>query len=471
MSWHPRKTKIICTLGPASNNEQSIKRLAEAGMDIARLNFSHGDHNEHKKRFIIIRRVSKRIKKTIGIIQDLEGHRIRIGTFKNHQPIKLKRGQKIYITSKAEEGHQDLITVSYPKFESFLKKGYNIYIDDGKIALKVKRVKYDRALLEVRAAGILTEHKGVNVPQANFKFSPISKKDKKDLEFGLKLGVDYIAQSFVRYPEDIKIIKSIMKRKKRQIPVIAKIEDSEGIKNIDKIMKVADAIMIARGDMGVSLSLEKVPLIQKEIIYKCNRMGKPVITATQMLDSMTVNKLPTRAEVADVANAIIDGTDMVMLSAETAIGKFPQEAVSFMHRITINTEKSLDYKNLLRMRDIFPENEISEALGFSIRNLAQLIDIDAIIIYTKTGQTAKVIAKFRPYDSIIAVTDNKEVADELLLYWAVTPVFIGTPYKNPESTLKLLLQKKMISKGKFVIFTQGIRKEGKKLGSIDIFKV
>ncbi len=473
MAVYTRKTKIICTLGPASSSYKAIKKLAEAGMDITRLNFSHGDHAHHKKTYNIIRQVSKDINKPIGIMQDLEGHRIRTGALENHEPIKLKRGQMIEVTSKKKIGNNNLVTISYSNFEKYLKKGNHIYIDDGEIKLKVIKVRKNRLDTRVISGDELKEHKGINVPGVNFKFKGISTKDKKDLKFGLKLGVDYVAQSFVRFPEDIKGLKTFMKRKKGQVPVIAKIENAEGLKNIDKIIETAEGIVVARGDMGVCLSLEKVPIIQKEIIHKCNRRGKPVITATQMLDSMTTNKQPTRAEVADVANAIIDGTDLVMLSAETAVGKYPKEAVSYMNKIIVNTERSLNYNKMLAIRNIRPaNNNASEAMSFGLRNLAQLIDIDAIIVHTETGNAARVIAKFRPWDPIIAISDNKDVMDEVLLYWGVRPVFIKDILKKDiGSILKILLKKKILSKGKFVIFTKGIKPEGIKFGSIDIFKV
>ena len=468
-----RKTKIICTLGPATHTYAKIKNLAKAGMDIARLNFSHGDYSYHKKTYDMIRKVSESLGEPIGVMQDLEGYRIRIGAFKDHKPIILKEGKRFEISSKKKIGNKDLITISYSGFEKYLRRGYNIYIDDGKIKLKVIKVKKNKAEVKVISGGILKEHKGINVPKAYFDFEGISEKDKKDLSFGLKMGIDYVAQSFVRTPDDIKILRRFMKKKGRQVPVFAKIEDAEGVKNIDKIIEVADGIMVARGDMGVCLSLEKVPIIQKKIIHKCNRMGKPVITATQMLDSMMVNKQPTRAEVADVANAIIDGTDLVMLSQETAVGKYPQETVSYMDKIIVNTERSLNYNKMLVARDIRPaNNNPSEAMSFGLRNLAQLIDIDAIIVHANSGNTTKVIAKFRPWDPIIAISDNKNIINETLLYWGVQPVFIKDVFKKEiASILKILLKKGMLSKGRFVIFTKGIKPEGIKFGSIDIFKV
>jgi pyruvate kinase len=472
MGSYFRKTKIICTLGPASSSKLKIRRLAEAGMDIARLNFSHGSWGFHEKIFKTIRRVSKEINRPIGIMQDLEGHRIRTGELENHEPINLKRGQTVSIASKKRKGKKGLITFSYDNFEKFLKEGYSIYIDDGKIKLKVTKVGKNEVEARVISGGELKERKGVNVPEADFKFTGLSGKDKEDLEFGLKLGVDYVAQSFIRCSEDIKNLKRFMKRKKRVIPILAKIENSEGIKNIAEITEASEAIVVARGDMGVCLSLERVPIIQKQIINQCNRAGKPVVTATQMLDSMTTSKQPTRAEVADVANAIIDGTDLVMLSAETAVGEYPREAVSYMNRIAVNTEKSLDYDKILSIRDIRPSKKMHEAMSFGLRNLAQLMDIEAIIVYTQTLEAVKVVAKFRPGDLIIAATDNREVIHEALLYWGVCPVYVKDMMsKDADHILDILLKRRIISKGNLVVFTEGIKPEGIKFGSIDILKV
>jgi len=262
-----------------------------------------------------------------------------------------------------------------------------------------------------------------------------------------------------------------MKRKKRNIPVIAKIEDPKGLENIDKIIDASDGIIVARGDLGVSMPLEKVPILQKEIIHKCNQRGKPVITATQMLDSMTHNKRPTRAEVTDVANAIIDGTDLAMLSGETAMGKYPAGAVSFMHKIIVNTERCLDYNKLLNRREICPGSHVSEAVAYSVRSFAQLIDLDAIIIYTRSGLTAEMVAKFRPYDPIVAVTENKKAIYKLLLYWGTTPILIKKKIKEPQDIFKILLKNKIINKSKLVLFTKAINTKGKKFGSFEVFRV
>jgi len=309
------------------------------GMDVVRLNFSHGTHADHLRRIKTIRILNKKYRRHIRILQDLEGHRIRIGTFKNTKTIELRRKQKILLTNRPIPGTKEIIPFDYGQDLRDIKKGSHIFIDDGNIDLVVRSTRRDTLSAEIVVGGILKEHKGVNIPGVNLKFSPLSAKDRLDLNFGIAQGVDYIAQSFVRDQDDILLIRKIISRALPQCRIIAKIENREGIRNIDRILRASDGIMIARGDMGVSLPLYEIPIVQKEIIRKCNHAGKFVITATQMLESMTENPRPTRAEVTDVANAILDGSDLVMLSAETAAGKYPVAAVRMMNDIIGFTEK------------------------------------------------------------------------------------------------------------------------------------
>ena len=334
------KTKIICTLGPASSDMTVLRKMMLAGMDIARLNFSHATHREHQKRIDMIRELNRKYRRGIKILQDLEGYRIRIGKFKEFKTIELKKKQKVFLTNNDKIKRKGAIPFDYKGSLKEIKIGSFIYVDDGNISLKVIQ-RFDNYLkAEVVIPGVLKENKGINIPDIDLKFENLTKKDKDDLLFGIKNKVDYVAQSFVRNKKDIKNIREFLRGSGLNCKIIAKIENREGIKNIDEILDVSDGILVARGDMGVALPIYEVPVMQKMIIRKCNRRKKIVITATQMLESMTEHLRPTRAEVSDVANAILDGTDYLMLSAETAVGKYPVEAVKMMNHISKFTERA-----------------------------------------------------------------------------------------------------------------------------------
>jgi len=334
------KTKIICTLGPASSTETLIRKMVLLGMDVARLNFSHGTHAQHKARLDIVRRINKKYRRHIRILQDLEGHRIRIGRLKDGRPVTLKKRQILWLIQSIDcTGEGNAVFFDYQGSIKDIKPGQFIYIDDGRIALKVKSVESRKLKTEVVADGLLGERKGINIPGAHLKFEGLSAKDKQDIDFGIAHKVDYIAQSFVRNEKDVKEVRQLIKDRLPECKLISKIENREGIRNIDRIIDASDGIMIARGDMGISIPIYEIPMVQKEIIKKCNRKKKFVITATQMLERMVDNIIPTRAEVTDVANAILDGTDFVMLSAETASGRYPVEAVRMMTQIINFTEK------------------------------------------------------------------------------------------------------------------------------------
>lgn len=338
------RTKIICTLGPASESQAVIRKLMLAGMDVARLNFSHGSHTEHLRRLEIVRQLNHKLRRRIRMMQDLEGYRIRIGKLKGNRPLELKRRQKVFLVQEGRVGSGNIIPFDYSGSLVLIKKGQLIFIDDGNIILKVIARESRRLKLEVLSGGWLKENKGINMPGVPLEFSGITPKDRQDLEFGLKQKVDFIAQSFVRRAEDINKLRSIVKKTHPGCRIVAKIECRQALKNIDAIIDASDGIMIARGDMGVSLPLYELPVIQKLIIRKCNRKKKFVITATQMLENMVENIRPTRAEVTDIANAILDGTDYVMLSAETAVGKYPAKAVKMMNDIIKYTESSSFYE-------------------------------------------------------------------------------------------------------------------------------
>jgi pyruvate kinase len=338
------KTKIICTIGPASDSEAVLRHLMHAGMNVCRLNFSHGSHREHKQRIGLVRKLNKECKKQVKILQDLEGYRIRIGKLGAQKEIRLKRRQMIFLSNKAGGASGNVIPFDYEGNLRDIKSGSHIYIDDGNIALLVKSCRKSRLKTEVIVPGVLKENKGVNIPGVELKFKGLTDKDRADIHFGIREGVDYIAQSFVRDRHDIMHVSRLVRDRLPSCKIIAKIENRQGINNIDEIIRVSDGIMIARGDMGVSIPIYEIPMVQKEIIRKCNRAKKFVITATQMLESMTENIRPTRAEVTDVANAIIDGSDFLMLSAETAAGRHPAEAVRMMNEIIVFTERSIRKK-------------------------------------------------------------------------------------------------------------------------------
>ena len=335
------KTKIICTLGPSSENVTTLRKMMVAGMDVARLNFSHGNHAEHAGRMDLIRKLNKKYRRRIKILQDLEGYRIRIGKFKNRKSVELKKKQTVYLSNQEKRGPRGIIPFDYDGPLRDIKKGSFLYIDDGNIALVVKSSSKDSITAEVITPGIVKENKGVNIPGIKLKFKDMTEKDKKDLQFGIKNKVDFIAQSFVRNKKDVLNVKKLADCAKSRPRIIAKIENKEGIKNIDEILDVADGIMIARGDMGVSLPIYEVPIMQKMIIKKCIKRKRIVITATQMLESMTEHKRPTRAEVSDVANAIIDGSGYLMLSGETAVGAHPALVVKMMNDIIKFTEHAI----------------------------------------------------------------------------------------------------------------------------------
>ena len=343
-------TKIICTLGPASDSITTIRKMAVAGMDVVRLNFSHGTHDEHGRRIELVRTMNRKCRRRIRILQDLEGHRIRVGKLPGGKPLPLKKRQHLWLTTVPSSRDGNAVPIEYSGSLGSIKKGQDVFIDDGNIALKVVKSEKRRLLAEVVVANELKEHKGVNIPGAKLEFGGLKEKDKKDICFGIANRVDYIAQSFVRNRRDMLEVRSLVKDSLPNCKLIAKIESREGILNIDEILRVSDGIMIARGDMGISIPIYEVPVIQKRIIKKCNEENKLVITATQMLESMTRNPIPTRAEVGDVANAILDGTDFVMLSGETAVGDYPVETVDMMNRIIAFTEHSSVVRRTLSVR-------------------------------------------------------------------------------------------------------------------------
>ncbi len=424
-----RRTKIVATIGPATQSEEIITDLIKAGVTTFRLNFSHGDHKDHQERIKTIRKVSEKLDLDIGILQDLQGPKIRLGRFKDG-PVKVKKGDKFSLTSNEVECTKSIANVTYNKLAQEVTSGKRILLDDGKIEMIVEKVDIGNNLLEckVTVGGVLSNNKGVNFPDVQLSVKALTDKDKEDLEFGLTAGVDWIALSFVRNPSDINEIKNLINKNGHSIPVVAKIEKFEAIDQIDSILPLCDGVMVARGDLGVEMPAEEVPLLQKELIRKANTLGIPIITATQMLDSMASNPRPTRAEVSDVANAILDGTDAVMLSNETAVGDYPVEAVETMATIARRIER--DYP--LKAIESHLPSTIPNAISAAVSNIARQLDAGAIIPLTKSGSTARNVSKFRPPTPILATTTERSVARRLQLVWGVTPLLV----KNDDRTAK-----------------------------------
>ena len=399
-----------------------IEKLIKAGMDVARLNFSHGSYEEHLEKIHLIRETSARLGRCVGILQDLSGPKIRIGRIES-SPVRLEPGAQFVFTTRDVVGDATQVTLPFPDLPKQVKKGQLIYVDDAKLEFKVVSTTDTDIITKVVIGGELSSNKGFTVPGAHYDVPGVTEKDKADLRWGLEHGVDWIASSFVRSADDILPLRSVMREVGRRAPVIAKIERPEAVRNITSIIEAYDGIMVARGDMGIELPIDEVPVIQKNIIRHCNRAGKPAITATQMLDSMMSNPRPTRAEVTDVANAIIDGTDATMLSGETAAGRFPLESVQMMDRIARRTEKSLDYEAMLISRSV-KTTDVTEAIGEAAVNLASDLRVPAIITCTSSGTTARLVSKFRPQARIIAAASNDETARRLTLSWGVTPIYV-----------------------------------------------
>ncbi len=464
-----RRTKIVATIGPATESSQRIEELIKAGATTFRLNFSHGDHQEHQKRIETIREVSKKLGVEIGILQDLQGPKIRLGKFKNG-PITLLKGDNFSLTSKDVDCCQTIANVTYDKLADEVFKGNRILLDDGRVEMIVEENnKKDLTLhCRVTVGGILSNNKGVNFPDVKLSIRALTEKDRKDLEFGLDNNVDWIALSFVRNPSDMIEIKELIKNKGKKTPVVAKIEKFEAIDQIDAILPLCDGVMVARGDLGVEMPAEEVPLLQKDLIKKSNSLGIPIITATQMLDSMASSPRPTRAEVSDVANAILDGTDAVMLSNETAVGDFPVEAVTTMATIAKRIERDYPQRALENHLPCTIPNAISAAVS----NIARQINAAAILPLTKSGATAHNVSKFRPATPILAITSESGVARRLQLVWGVMPIVI-TNELNTSQTFELAMaiaqRKNLLKEGNLVVETAGTLSGVS--GSTDLIKV
>ncbi len=453
-----KRTKIVCTLGPASDKEEILRELVKSGLNVCRFNFSHGSHEEHKERMDLVKKIREELGQPVAILLDTKGPEIRTGNFEEPE-VLLEEGQKFTITMKDVVGDKEICTVSYKGLVNDVVPGDTILIDDGLVGLKVEKIDDDDIVCIVENSGIVKNHKGVNVPGVKINFPALTEKDIKDIEFGISQGIDYIAASFVRKASDVLAIREVLEdNNATHIQIISKIENQEGIDNIDSILQVSDGIMVARGDLGVEIPTPEIPIAQKMMIKKCNQLGKPVITATQMLDSMMRNPRPTRAEVTDVANAIYDGTDAIMLSGETAAGKYPVEAVKIMATIAKRTEETLKYNELLKKRKI-EDVTVTNAISYATCTTSADLNAKAIISFTTSGHTARMVSKFRPQAPIIATTEDEGVMRRLALVWGVYPVKTSYVVSTDEvvaNSIESAKEKKYLDNGDLVVITAGV---------------
>ncbi|MDR0266863.1 pyruvate kinase [Paenibacillus sp.] len=454
-----RKTKIVCTIGPSSESLENTKKLILAGMNVGRLNFSHGDFEEHGNRIKNIRQAAKELNKNIAILLDTKGPEIRTGKLAV-EPIELVQDEYITLTTEEILGDKDRISITYSNLPSDVEVGSTILIDDGLIGLEVAGVEGTEIKCRIVNGGTIKSKKGVNVPGVAISLPGITEKDANDIVFGIEQDIDFIAASFVRKASDVKEIRDLLeKHNAGHIKIISKIENQQGVDNLDEILEASDGLMVARGDLGVEIPAEEVPLVQKRMIEKCNVAGKPVITATQMLDSMQRNPRPTRAEASDVANAIFDGTDAIMLSGETAAGKYPVESVLTMSRIAERAESALNYRDIFLKQRIAQETTVTEAISQSVAISALDLNAKAIITSTESGLTARVVSKYRPQAPIIAVTTKETTLRQLALSWGVTTVQGKTATSTDEMfehSMKGSMETGLVQPGDLVVITAGV---------------
>lgn len=466
-----RRTKIVATIGPATQSPEVLRAIIEAGATTLRLNFSHGTHEDHQRSIQFIRQISFELNQPVGILQDLQGPKIRLGRFKDGS-ILLSKGDRFVLTSQPVIGTWEVSSVTYEPLADEVPQGATILLDDGKVEMQVEKVDRQARELHCRVivGGLLSNNKGVNFPGVYLSIKALTHKDRQDLMFGLGQGVDWVALSFVRNPQDVLEIKELISSAGKQVPVIAKIEKHEAIEQMDAVLSMCDGVMVARGDLGVELPAEEVPILQKRLIITANHLGIPVITATQMLDSMVNSPRPTRAEVSDVANAIVDGTDAVMLSNETAVGKYPVEAVTTMARIAtrIDRERSIHTIHPGKSSGQLTPNAISQAVS----QIAAQLDAAAILTLTKTGATARNVSKFRPHNRILAVTPHVDVARQLQLVWGVKPLLVldlPSVSQSIQAALNAAQEKSLLLEGDLVVITAGTLQGV--AGSTDLIKV
>ena len=453
-----KRTKIVCTIGPACDDVDILGRMMEAGMNVARLNFSHGTREEHAKRIALIREAAGKVGKNIALLADTKGPEVRLGVLK--RPVRLEAGEKVILTVQTEGANSSgKLPVVGKDLIRRVSPGSVILIADGLIELKVVSFHDDDLECEVIHGGELSSQKGVRIPDLEADLPVITEEDKKDIRFAIEQNVDFLALSFVRRAADVLSVRQLLEEVGSRMDVIAKIESREGVNNLEEIIAVADGIMVARGDLGVGIPAEEVPLVQKAIIKKCNQAGKPVITATQMLESMIQNPRPTRAEASDVANAILDGTDAVMLSGETAVGKYPVEAVATMAKIAVRAEESLPFEEILERKGRTPALTVTDAISHATCSVARDLGAAAIITSTQTGYTAKMVSKYRPRVPVVAVTPDAGVLRKLALAWGVQPL-LAASIKDTDSmiaaAIEITLAAGLVSPGDLVVITAGV---------------
>ncbi|MBN1470921.1 MAG: pyruvate kinase [Syntrophaceae bacterium] len=449
-----KKTKIVCTIGPASEKPEILEAMIQNGMNVARLNFSHGSHRDHGEKIVLLRKLSAKLNKPVAILLDLAGPKIRIGSIPD-PGILLEPGRQFILTSREIEGSVEAVSLTYKALPREVNADDRLLLADGLMELLVVETNHSDIICKVVTGGLLTSHKGINLPTGTISTPSMTEKDRKDLLFGLEHDVDYVALSFVKTAEDIGAVKDIIAGRGKDTPVIAKIEKHEALDHIDAIMEISDGIMVARGDLGVEIPLEKVPLIQKKLIHQANLYGKPVITATQMLRSMVNSPRPTRAEAADVANAVLDGTDAVMLSEETASGAYPVEAVMYMHHLAVAAEAGFPFEQFLRL---IPRKDVSESVAHASCILADHLDARAIVAHTQTGRTARHISRFRPRQPIIALSPNIKTLRRLALCWGCQPRLIHDPLDTDdmiENATRCARDAGDVSAGDLIVITVG----------------
>ena len=450
-----RHSKIVCTIGPASRDPRILKKLLAAGMDVARLNFSHGTHAEHLSCIQTLRATANKLGKTIAVLADLQGPKIRTGALASGQPVVLRAGQKFTITTAKILGDSTRVRTTFLPLPREVHRGDRILLSDGLIELRVESVRLREVNCRVVNGGALGEHKGINLPGVQLRVPALTPKDKADLKFALAQGADYIAVSFVRRPEDVLLAKSLIRRAGKETPVIAKLEKPEAIENLEEILRVSDGVMVARGDLGVEMNPERVPVVQKNIIARAREFRRPVITATQMLESMTENPRPTRAEASDVANAIFDGSDAVMLSAETASGKYPVEAVRMMAGIIEEAESSITEFSRPATQE---KLKVAETVAELVCHASRELHMKWIVVFTHSGFTARLISRYRPLVPIAAFSPEGQTRRRLALVWGVAPLGIPDLRKVDqlaEISEKRLLKERLVRKGDVIAIVAG----------------